>query len=150
MEQLNYKILLEWYEKEGDAFLGEEQICLTDEELAERMGFKEKYPSFVGGSYPIKKKDLKVLQPLVNHKIELDKYDYFVCSRSIGYIEPRHVKYLDTGAWKVMKMVFKDLQKHKDIKCMMKEDYVIGFILDVLKENKILSQDSLESLSKSS
>lgn len=149
MVQLNYKILLEWYEKEGDAFLGEEQIYLTDEELAKRMGFKELYPPFVGGGYPIKKKDLKILQELVNHKIELSEHAYFICSRSIGYVEPRHVKYLNTDAWKVMKMVFKDLQKHKDIKCMMKEDYVIGFILDVLKENKILSQDSVESSSKS-
>ena len=147
--QLDYKILLEWYEKEGSALLGEEQIYLTDEELAERMGFKEKYPPFVGNMYRIRKKDIKVLQPLVSHKIDADKYAYFVCSVSLKPIEPRHIKYLDTDAWEVMKMVFKDLQEHKDIECILEEDYVIGFILDILKENKILSQDSLESSSKS-
>jgi hypothetical protein len=135
----NYAILLEWYQK-GGKIVGEEQIHLTNEELAERMRLKEVYP-FAGGMYPIKKKRLKVIQPLVNHIIELDKYNYYVCSRALVLPETPHIKYMNTDAWKVMKMAFKDLQEHKDIKCMLKEDYVIGFILDMLRTNKILFQD---------
>lgn len=149
MAQLDYKILLEWYEKEGNKFLGEEQIYLTDEELAKRMGFKDLYPPFVGSSYLIKKKDIKIIQPLVKNKIELSKYSYFICSRSLVLAEAPHVKYLNTDVWEVMKMTFKNLQEHGDIKCILKEDYVIGHILDILKENKILSEDSLKSPPKS-
>jgi hypothetical protein len=144
MTNQNYEILLEWYQK-GGKIVGEEQIHLTDEELAERMKLKEIYP-FAGGMYPIKKKRLKVIQPLVHHVIELDKYNYYVCSRSLVLAEAPHIKYLNTDVWKVMKMAFNNLQEHGDIKCILKEDYVIGHILDILKENKVLSQDSLNNL----
>ena len=132
----NYQILLEWYRK-GGKIAGEEQIHLSAEELAERMGLKETYP-FSGGMYPIKKTRLKIIQPLVSHIIKLDKYHYYVCGRSIGPIEPRHVKYLNTDVWQVMKLAFKDLQEHNDIECILKEDYVIGYILDLLKVNNVL------------
>lgn len=79
MTAQDYKILLEWYRK-GGRIVGEEQIHLTYEELADRMGFKELYPPFVGDMYQIKKEYLEIVQPLVNHKIELDKYNYYVCS----------------------------------------------------------------------
>jgi len=142
-------LTLEWFPKDNDYLAGEE-TCYIDLDLALQLMEinKEKDPTFAY-DYKVPKKFAKKLQTYYTHKMDLEKYNYFVGSYTQDTIEPRHVKYLDTDAWKVMKMVFKDLQEHRDIKCILKEDYVIGFILDILKENKVLSQDSLKPSSKS-
>jgi len=142
-------LTLEWFLKGKDCLEGRE-TCHIELDLALRlMEINNKQDPTFAYDYKVSKESAKKLQNYYHHKIDLGKYDYFVGSYTDVPIEPRHVKYLDTDAWKVMKMVFRDLQEHKDIKCILEEDYVIGFMLDILKENKILSQDSVKSPSKS-
>lgn len=138
MTQQNYKILLEWYAKGQDTQTGKEQIHLTKEELAHRMKFTAKYPPFVGGVYPLKKRHLKIIQSLVNHDINLDENDYFIGSVSLN-AKPTYTKYLGTDAWKYLRWAIRDLKKHNEIKLILKEECVIGFILNVLETNEVLS-----------
>jgi hypothetical protein len=143
------KILVLWFEKHGDKLIGEEKLPISMEKICSILDLDiELYP-LVGVSRPVPWEKVHLLQPYLKHQFDFEHYAYFVESYTTDPIEPRHVKYLDTDAWKVMKMVFKDLQEHKDIKCILEEDYVIGFMLDILKENKILSQNSVKSPSKS-
>lgn len=85
MSQKNYELLLEWYEADpGESFVGEEQIDLTEEELAEILGLNSAIYPFAGGLHPLEtKKEIRIIQELVNHFIDLNKYDYFITARAI-------------------------------------------------------------------
>jgi len=84
MYKKNYKILLEWCGKDRERFLGSEEIHLTNEELAKLLGIRARYPDFIGGDMLLHIIYLDRVQALVEHKIDLDLYDYFISSMTIG------------------------------------------------------------------
>ena len=85
MNKKNYELLLEWYEKDpGEKFIGEEEVYMTEDELAVLMGKEPSRYPFSGGACPLQvKKDIDLIQKLVLHKIDLSSYDYFIIARAI-------------------------------------------------------------------
>ncbi len=47
-------------------------------------------------------------------------------------------RYVDTEAWKILKLAFDNLEKNKDIELHTREEYVIGYILKIIKDNKLV------------
>jgi hypothetical protein len=71
------RIMLEWYEKHGDDFVGECEITsLSVEQVTETLKFS------AGDSlcdvYRVTEKIADTLKPYVNCEVDLSKFDYFV------------------------------------------------------------------------
>ena len=83
MSKKDYKIVLRWAEKNGTEYAGEEEINMTDEELAKLLGIRARYPGFIGGAMPLHIIYLDRIQSVVKHKIDINKHDYEISSLSI-------------------------------------------------------------------
>jgi hypothetical protein len=76
-EEIN--LLLEWFEKEGEAFIGEELISGFPAKKAHKtLGITDKKDHFICNGYPIDAERAAIFQKYVTHIINLDKYDYFI------------------------------------------------------------------------
>ena len=83
MNQKNYRILLEWYNKKSGTLVSDEEIILTEDELSSQLKLEKPLP-YIGTAYQIERKDeVDSLQSLLKHSIKLKEYDYFIISRSI-------------------------------------------------------------------
>ena len=83
MSKKDYEIVLRWAEKNGTEYAGEEEIDMTDEELAKFLGIRAKYPDFIGYLMPLLIIYRDRVQSLVKHRIDMDTYDYFIDSYTI-------------------------------------------------------------------
>lgn len=76
-ERIN--LLLEWFEKDGEAFVGEELISgFSAKEAHKILGITDKRDHFVCGGYLINAKRAAIFQKYVKHIIDLDKYEYII------------------------------------------------------------------------
>lgn len=83
---------LEWFQKTGEGYIvdTEELVNLDIFKLREIFGvtdsfdkdpsepYDEAYNPYMIAGYLVNEEYAKSLQPYVNHKIDLDKYDYFI------------------------------------------------------------------------
>jgi hypothetical protein len=80
--------VLEWYEKDpGDALVGEETLRgIGLAELRELFGIGPDDPDDpdMYSTYEVEPGDVAVLQRAVEHRIDLDAYDYFVAAYRKG------------------------------------------------------------------
>lgn len=74
--------VLEWYEKDpGDALVGEEPLQgITLDELRALLGPDEDEDPDLYLHYEVTAADVPRLQQAVEHRIDLDAYDYFVAA----------------------------------------------------------------------
>jgi|GEM_PF-4685232 len=130
-------LTLEWFSLRNDLLVGEE-TCHIDLDLAlSLIEINKDYDPVIAYGYKVDENISKKVQKYFIHQINLHKFNYFLCSYSHN-LEPRHVKYIDKPVWHTLKSVFKDLQEHGDIKCILDEDYVLGYLLDSLAYNNIV------------
>ena len=72
---MSRKYILARFEKDpGDAHIGDAELNISEIELQKLYGLDEP----IIACYDVEPQHLNVLQEYTNHKIELDKYDYFV------------------------------------------------------------------------
>jgi len=73
-------LILEWFKKEGDDFIvGEEVIPRFPAKEAHKiLGITDPRDHFVCNGYRINKELAETFQQYVEHRIDLDKYEYFI------------------------------------------------------------------------
>lgn len=74
--------VLEWYEKDpGELLVGEEVLeDVSLETLREIFSPEMNEDPYMKLVYEVEEADVEKLQPLVIHRIDLSKYDYFVAA----------------------------------------------------------------------
>jgi hypothetical protein len=142
--QKDYKILLEWYDLDTEKLVDEEEIDKTDEELAILLGMKEKYPPFIGTCYRVTNNDKKILQPLVDHNIDFNKYSYLLGSYATNLDQgPDPCKpYYDIPEWKILEKTLQGLKDRGDIETEIPDKFIIRYFFNDLKENNCLKNMS--------
>ena len=74
----NVRYILEWFEKDpGDDFIGQEDLAETELSKLKSL-FDIPSKETMAGGFKIELQHLAEVQKLVEHRIDLDKYDYFV------------------------------------------------------------------------
>lgn len=72
-------LVLEWFEKEGDALIGEELILkFTAQKAHSILGVTDKRDYFICNAYPLNIEKASLFQKYVTHTIDLEKYEYFI------------------------------------------------------------------------
>lgn len=75
----SYRIIrvLTWFQKDGDALVGEEALKgITVDELQRLFGTSPDDPMYA--EYPARAPHVPRLQQCVNHRIDLNAFEYFV------------------------------------------------------------------------
>jgi hypothetical protein len=76
---VDYNLLLEWFEKEGDKFIGEEKLkLLTAEEACNLIGLNPDDHPLMKGCYKISDNEKNIFQKFVKHKFDFYKHQYFI------------------------------------------------------------------------
>jgi len=83
MNQRKYKILLRWFHKDKGYLVGEEQIHLTNDELARALNITERHLPYIGTCMLVRSKHVPIIELFVKHKIDLKKHSYSVGSYRI-------------------------------------------------------------------
>jgi len=78
MNQRKYKILLLWFNKHKGYLVGEEQIHLTNDELASALNITDIHLPYIGTRMMVRRKHVPIIELFVKHKIDLTKYNYSV------------------------------------------------------------------------
>ena len=72
---MSRKYILARFEKDpGDEHIGDSELNISEAELQKLYGLDEP----IVACYDVEPQHLNLLQTKTNHKIDLDKYDYFV------------------------------------------------------------------------
>ncbi len=65
-----------WFEKKGEEFIGEEEIKLNLDLLQKEFNVKKENPMY--DCWKIEEKNIKLFKNILKHKIDINKFDYFV------------------------------------------------------------------------
>jgi hypothetical protein len=77
MKILNRVWKLFCFQKQSDEFVRSYDLNNVSSDDV-RKWFNEPNGSFLGGSIPVRHRQVVFLQPLIDEKIDIEKYDYFV------------------------------------------------------------------------
>ena len=74
--------MLSWFEKEGDALIGEVELRqLSDEDASRILDFD--FKEGLGAEFPLDDRRANLLSAVTNEQIDIERWDYFLgaCSQ---------------------------------------------------------------------
>lgn len=77
MKEQGIRRHISWYEKKGDDFIDDEDMVNINLNALQKL-FNVGNENPMYDCWEIKEKHVKALQKHINHKINIEKYDYFV------------------------------------------------------------------------